>query len=239
MGSRVYAGRTTSTRKERVVYSCPCGERFAAEVWRGVDARDAAEAKQLQDGTLNRVRCPSCAAQADVQVPVVFHDGAAERLVLGAARRAAPSRAAGAGGAVRRARRRRRGAARPTCSSREVVFGAAGLRALLAPPPTEAAFDATSEPTPVVPAARLSVEPPAAARPVEKSADRSAAKSAELRPDKREEKRDDKREEKPQLALLPSLQDEETPLPQPSWAPTRVDQRVPEPLAAGERRART
>ena len=28
----------------------------------------------------------------------------------------------------------------------QVVFGAAGLRALLAPPPTEAAFDATSEP---------------------------------------------------------------------------------------------
>src|SRR5438874_13610640 len=82
MGSRVYAGRTASTRTERVVYACPCGERFLAEVWRAVDARDQAEAKKLHDGTLNRVRCPSCEAHADVQVPVVFHDGAAERLVL-------------------------------------------------------------------------------------------------------------------------------------------------------------
>ncbi|MCU1282557.1 MAG: hypothetical protein JWM53_6103, partial [bacterium] len=82
MGSRVYAGRTTSTRIERVAYSCPCGERFAADVWRAVDARDAAEAKRLHDGTLNHVRCPSCEARADVQVPVVFHDGERERLVL-------------------------------------------------------------------------------------------------------------------------------------------------------------
>src|SRR5512135_1833909 len=82
MGSRVYAGRTASTRTERVVYCCPCGERFAADVWRAVDARDQAEAKKLQDGTLNRVQCPSCEARAEVQVPVVFHDGGHERLVL-------------------------------------------------------------------------------------------------------------------------------------------------------------
>jgi hypothetical protein len=82
MGSRVYLGRTASTRKERVVYACPCGERFAAEVWRGVDTRDEAETKRLTDGTLNRVECPSCSARAEVQVPVVFHDGARERLVL-------------------------------------------------------------------------------------------------------------------------------------------------------------
>src|SRR5437868_11317055 len=82
MRSRVYAGRTASTRTERVVYSCPCGERFAAEVWRGVDARDEAEAKKLYDGTINQVRCPSCEARAEVQVAIVFHDGGHERLVL-------------------------------------------------------------------------------------------------------------------------------------------------------------
>src|SRR5438105_4451703 len=82
MGSRVYAGRSAGTRRERVVYSCPCGERFAAEVWRAVDARDGEVAARLIDGRLNRVRCPSCDAVADVQLPVLYHDGAKQRLVL-------------------------------------------------------------------------------------------------------------------------------------------------------------
>ena len=145
MGSRVYAGRTASTRTERVVYCCPCGERFAADVWRAVDAKDEAEAKKLQDGTLNRVQCPSCEARAEVQVPVVFHDGAHERLVLvlpdGMRHRELSERAA-----LFRALAED-GAAPPAyVLSPEVVFGAAGLRALLAPPATDAAFDATSEP---------------------------------------------------------------------------------------------
>src|SRR5438309_10070798 len=127
MGSRVYAGRTASTRKERVVYSCPCGERFAAEIWRAVDARDAGEAKKLQDGTLNRVRCPSCEAKADVQVPVVFHDGTAERLVLvlpdGLRHRELQERAA------LYAALADDGVAPPAyVLEPEVVFGAAGLR---------------------------------------------------------------------------------------------------------------
>src|SRR5438874_2382479 len=33
MGNRVYAGRSTRTRREPVVYCCPCGERFRAEVF--------------------------------------------------------------------------------------------------------------------------------------------------------------------------------------------------------------
>jgi hypothetical protein len=205
MGSRVYAGRTASTRKERVVYSCPCGERFAAEVWRAVDARDAAEAKKLQDGTLNRVRCPSCEAKADVQVPVVFHDGGADRLVLvlpdGLRHRELQERAA------LYAALADDGMAPPAyVLEPQVVFGAAGLRALLAPPATEAAFDATSEPAAVAAAARTGEEPAVA-------------------------RVEERREDKPQLALLPSLVDEETPAPQPAWGPTRVDQRVPEPLS--------
>jgi hypothetical protein len=204
MGSRVYAGRTASTRKERVVYSCPCGERFAAEVWRAVDARDGAEATKLQDGTLNRVRCPSCEAKADVQVPVVFHDGVAERLVLvlpdGLRHRELQERAA------LYAALADDGMAPPAyVLEPQVVFGAAGLRALLAPPATESAFDATSEPAAVADAARTGEEPVIV-------------------------RVEDKREDKPQLALLPSLVEEETPAPQPAWGPTRVDQRVPEPL---------
>src|SRR6185312_5833287 len=211
MGSRVYLGRTVSTRTERVVYACPCGERFAADVWRGVDARDEAEAKRLTDGTLNRVTCPSCAAKAEVQVPVVFHDGARERLVLvlpdGLRHRELGERAA------LFAQLAEDGVAPPGyVLSPEVVFGAAGLRALLAPPPSEGAFDATSDAgaartaeTPVVPLAAL----------------------------------DDKREDsRPSLSLLPSLKDEETPLPQPAWGPTQVDRRVPEPVAAANETTR-
>jgi hypothetical protein len=200
MGSRVYAGRTASTRTERVVYSCPCGERFAAEVWRGVDARDEAEAKKLYDGTINQVRCPSCAARADVQVAIVFHDGGHERLVL-----VLPDR-------MRHRELHERAAlftqlaedgVAPTAYVLEpaVVFGAAGLRALLAPAPTDAAFDATSEPS--APAARTAEE-----RALVIVDDKPAA-----------------REEKPALSLLPSLTDEETPLPQPAWGATQVDRR--------------
>ncbi|MCU1283478.1 MAG: Methyltransferase type 11, partial [bacterium] len=137
MGSRVYAGRTASTRIERVTYSCPCGERFAAEVWRAVDARDEAEAKRLYDGTLNQVRCPSCEARAEVQVPVVFHDAAHERLVLvlpdGLRHRELAERAA-------LFTQLAEDGVAPAAYVLEpaVVFGAAGLRALLAPPPSDA-----------------------------------------------------------------------------------------------------
>jgi len=202
MGSRVYAGRTASTRTERVVYCCPCGERFAADVWRGVDARDEAEARKLHDGTLNRVQCPSCEARAEVQVPVVFHDGAHERLVLvlpdGMRHRELEERAALFAALAGD------GAAPPAyVLAPEVVFGAAGLRALLAPPASHAAFDGTSDP----------------AAAADHTGEEAALAVVE------EVKREDS---KPQLALLPSLQDDETPLPQPSWGPTRVDARTPE-----------
>lgn len=208
MGSRVYAGRTASTRTERVVYSCPCGERFAADVWRAVDVRDAAEAKKLHDGTLNRVRCPSCEASAEVQLPVVFHDGAAERLVLvlpdGLRHRELAERAALFAALADD------GVAPPAyVLEPHVVFGAAGLRALLAPPASEAAFDASSEPVAVA----------AAVRTAEQATLPAEAEPTAPRPS-----------DKPALALLPSLQDDETPLPQPAWGATRVDGRAPEPL---------
>jgi hypothetical protein len=213
MGSRVYLGRTASTRTARVVYACPCGERFATDVWRGVDARDEAEAKRLTDGTLNRVVCPSCAARADVQVPVVFHDGVHERLVLvlpdGLRHRELAERAALFAALAED------GVAPPGyVLTPEVVYGAAGLRALLAPPPSEGAFDATSDAgsaprtaeTPALPVAELAEEPEPPARPA--------------------------------LALLPSLKDDETPAPQPAWGATQVDKRVPEPAAHHANEAR-
>ena len=185
------------------MYCCACGERFAADVWRGVDARDEAEAKKLQDGTLNRVQCPSCEARAEVQVPVVFHDGAHERLVLvlpdGMRHRELAERAALFAALAEDA------TAPPAyVLAPEVVFGAAGLRALLAPPATDSAFDSTSD----------------AHGAAERTGEQPTLSIVE------EIKREDS---KPQLALLPSLQDDETPLPQPHWGPTRVDARAPEP----------
>ena len=226
MGSRVYPGRTASTRKERVVYSCPCGERFAADVHVAVDARDEAETRRLVDGSLNRVRCPSCDARADVQLPVVFHDGAAEQLVLvlpdGLRHRELQERAA------LFSQLAEDGAA-PTAYVLEpaLVFGAAGLRAFLAPPPSDEVFDSPSD---KLPAARTAVQ--------RGLGDEDKTPLPAALPDAR----------LPSLAALPSLKDDDTPSPQPAWtaplsslagdrrndsdAHTRVHMNVPDPRAA-------
>src|SRR5689334_12960455 len=81
MGNRVYAGKSASTRREALVYACPCGERFRTEVYHAVDTRSA-EASRLVEGGLNRVRCPSCDASSEVQVPVVYHDVSTPRMFL-------------------------------------------------------------------------------------------------------------------------------------------------------------
>lgn len=211
MGSRVYAGRTASTRVERIVYACPCGERFAADVHTGVDARDAAEAKRLIDGTLNRVRCPSCDAPADVQVPVVFHDGARERLVLvlpdGMRHRELHEKAALLARLADDAAVPPRYVLEP-----EVVFGAAGLRALLAPPPTEGAFETTSDKQ----AANFSVERTNEHPVVERDDEKTPAVIQLPIADPH-----------PSLAALPSLRDDETPTPHPAWP---VSLRAVEPV---------
>ena len=76
-----YSGRSVHPRREQVVYSCPCGERYAVEVWRAISAEDGALRRRLVGGDLNRVRCPRCESEADVQVSVLFHDALAQRLV--------------------------------------------------------------------------------------------------------------------------------------------------------------
>ena len=82
MATTVYAGRSVGTRTEPVVYSCPCGERFRAEVHVAVDAADGQIAAELVEGRLNRATCPSCRMVATIDVAVTYHDGAARRLVL-------------------------------------------------------------------------------------------------------------------------------------------------------------
>jgi hypothetical protein len=126
-----YTGRSVTPRREPIVYRCSCGERFPAEVWRAIDASDAALRMRLIEGELNRVRCPSCDTAADVQVSVLYHDPVGQRLIYVAP----PSD-----------RHRELGlraelftllaadAAPPTdyVLSAEVVFGAAGLSDILA-----------------------------------------------------------------------------------------------------------
>src|SRR6266511_3021129 len=137
MGSRVYAGRSASTRKERVVYSCACGERFPVDVHRAVEAGHAEEVRRLAEGTLNRVRCPQCGTSSDVQVPVLFHDGGAARLILvlpeGLRHRELAERAALFAALAEDA-----AVPPPYVLTPDVVFGAAGLRTALAPHPTVA-----------------------------------------------------------------------------------------------------
>jgi hypothetical protein len=146
MGNRVYAGSSARSRREPIVYRCPCGEHFRAEVHRAVDTGDREAVKSLLEGKLNTVRCPSCNASADVQVAVLYHDLEAPRLVLvlpdGLRHRELEERA--------RLYESLAADVQPAplyVLEADVVFGAAGLRAILAPPPTAEAFRGTT-PTP-------------------------------------------------------------------------------------------
>ncbi len=156
MGNRVYAGASARTRKGQVVFSCPCGERFRTDVWHSVDTNSPGAVDQLCDGTLNRVRCPSCGASADVQVPVLFHDLAAPRLTLvlpeGLRHRELAERA--------RLFEALAADLEPPplyVLEPEVVFGAAGLRASLAPRPTTGDFSVA---TPAAPLPTAATHPP-------------------------------------------------------------------------------
>jgi hypothetical protein len=228
MGSRVYAGRSATTRKERVVYSCTCGERFPAEVYRAVDVSHVEEVRRLADGSLNRVRCPQCGAVADVQVPVVYHDtghdGRAPRLILvlpeGLRHRELAERAALLAALAEDA-----APPPPYVLAPEVVFGPAGLRAAVA-----AAATAPSR-TPAVAA------PPVAAAAAPATVDHDKTAVTDMTGVDRNH---------PSLALLPSLVEEETPLPQPkAWLRaveerrqhdsdqhTRMHMAVPDPRSA-------
>ncbi len=86
-----YSGRSVQSRREPIVYRCPCGERFSAEVWRAISSDEVGspddhgpaseQRRRLIEGDLNRVRCPRCDASVDVQVSVLLHE-VGKRLVL-------------------------------------------------------------------------------------------------------------------------------------------------------------
>ncbi|HEY7953684.1 MAG TPA: CpXC domain-containing protein [Polyangia bacterium] len=177
MGSRVYQGGSARSRRQPVVYACPCGERFRAVGWRAVDSSDAEATARLLDGALNRVRCPSCEATAELELPVIYHDLERPRLVL-----VLPD-------SLRHRELEERaefwktlaGDAEPPplyVLEAQVVFGPAGLRAVLAPAPSPEEFHHAPTPTPSVTPAE--VVPPPARAPVEE-ATRPRIDPAELR----------------------------------------------------------
>jgi hypothetical protein len=132
MAARVYLGPSTRTRTVPIVYACACGERFRAEIHAAVDTGDAESSRALVEGRLNRVRCPSCEAVAEVAAPVVYHDLEAPRLVLvlpdALRHRELEERAR----FFDRLAEDRQPAPLYVLEA-DVVFGAAGLRAVLAP----------------------------------------------------------------------------------------------------------
>src|SRR5206468_149050 len=113
------------------------------EVWFAVESDDAELAHQLIEGSLNQVQCPSCQARAQVEVPVVYHDLQAPRLTL-----VLPD-------SLRHRELAERARLFETLAADgeppplyvlepEVVFGATGLRASLAPAPTSGDFAAAT-----------------------------------------------------------------------------------------------
>jgi hypothetical protein len=225
MGVRVYAGRSARTRQETLVYSCPCGERFRAQVYRALDSSDAQAVARLLDGRLNRVACPSCDAAADLQVPVVFHDLAAPRLVLvlpdGLRHRELEERAAFFNGLA--------ADAEPPPDyvlDAPTVFGAAGLRAVLAPPPSEESF-ARALPT------------PSPTEPIDLN-ERAEATQPRIDPSEIKRRHDQKKQQpEPKKAEHPSLADATTgehskvsPAEMEEINETRVRMNVPDPRSA-------
>lgn len=78
-----YQGPLARACAERLMYSCPCGTMYPAEVTIAVNAaEDAAAAAQARAGTLNHATCPACAVASIIEVSVVVHDPAANTFTL-------------------------------------------------------------------------------------------------------------------------------------------------------------
>lgn len=132
-----YRGRAGATRRERVLWACPCGAHHAVELVVAIDAQadpQLAERAREGDPTLRQTTCPMTAQRASVEAPLVYHDPSRELLVLvlgeGDRRRELHERAAllteMAGDGAHEVPAYAMGFA--------VVYGAAGLRARVGEP---------------------------------------------------------------------------------------------------------
>lgn len=80
-----YRGRAGATRRERVLWACPCGAHHAVDLVLGIDAQaDPALARRALEGdvSLRQVSCPVTGQRHAALVPLVFHDPARGVLAL-------------------------------------------------------------------------------------------------------------------------------------------------------------
>jgi hypothetical protein len=80
-----YRGPLGATRRERVLWACPCGVRHSVEVVVAIDSQaDPQLARRLRDGdpAFNDTVCPTTRVRAWVEVPVVYHDPGNQLLIL-------------------------------------------------------------------------------------------------------------------------------------------------------------
>jgi hypothetical protein len=70
--------------QEQAQLSCPaCGADFEAPVWLILDAQEEpAAVEALRRGELNSVACPHCGAGGPAGAPLLYHDGAARRVIF-------------------------------------------------------------------------------------------------------------------------------------------------------------
>jgi hypothetical protein len=79
----VYAGSLGRTTARTALYNCPCGYRYALEVFSSIDVDERADlVQQLLDGNLNQGTCPYCGRHATVDSRCVLHVPTRRRLVL-------------------------------------------------------------------------------------------------------------------------------------------------------------
>lgn len=73
-----------NSRQETTTLQCPaCGASFDAAVWIIVDADQRPDLVQaIMHGALNQHYCPECHASGTINAPLLFHDGAQQRMIL-------------------------------------------------------------------------------------------------------------------------------------------------------------
>src|SRR5215831_4140027 len=78
-----YQGGPGRTQKQAIHYACPCGALFPARVYGSINTQSDPELlAELLGGRLHRLRCPACGAAAQAELPIVLHDPAAHLFAL-------------------------------------------------------------------------------------------------------------------------------------------------------------
>src|SRR5579884_3482344 len=70
------------SKPSRRIFTCPCGETFAADVFKSANVTLQPDLKaRILAGQFNRVRCPACHSETDANVPFLYHDMSADLMV--------------------------------------------------------------------------------------------------------------------------------------------------------------